>query len=358
MYIMASADDKKLLQEYESVKNSAENFCNALVEQINKLLFKENISLAIPVESRVKSWDSIRKKLQRSGLELKSILQLNDLVGIRLILPFKRDLDKCLQLVDENFTIIYKEDTAERLGESQFGYQFYHYILKLPESWLSTQTLKDFDKFSAEIQIRTLAQHIWAVSSHKLQYKQEENVPPAIRRSINRVSALLETVDLEFERVLSEREQYVEKLEPETADELLNVDLLRQILDDYLPFENLDFHREEYSELLQNLLKCGIKKSSQLISLINEQKENALEEDAKEVIRLLNLAPGEQKDEEDYDISRAERGAFFTHTSLVRIMLTYKFGGRWKVIDVTDSVKVEVVNKKPNKNKKDKSSNQ
>jgi ppGpp synthetase/RelA/SpoT-type nucleotidyltranferase len=66
-----------------------------------------------------------------------------------------------------------------------------------------------------ELQLRTLAQHIWAVASHKLQYKREASVPVPIRRSINRVSALLEMVDLEFDRVLLEREQYV----PATRDQ-------------------------------------------------------------------------------------------------------------------------------------------
>lgn len=55
----------------------------------------------------------------------------------------------------------------------------------------------------AEVQVRTVTQHVWAAASHVLQYKQEASVPLPVRRSIYRVSALLETVDLEFERVLS-----------------------------------------------------------------------------------------------------------------------------------------------------------
>jgi ppGpp synthetase/RelA/SpoT-type nucleotidyltranferase len=332
---MASADDEKLLKEYESVKGPAENFRNALVEQIKTLLLKENISLAVPVESRVKNWDSIRNKLEKSSLELKSILQLRDLVGIRLILPFRRDLEKCIQLVEDNFVITDKEDTATRLGESQFGYQSYHYVLKLPEKWLSTPTLQGFDKYSAEIQIRTLAQHIWAVASHNLQYKQEESVPQTVRRSIYRVSALLETVDLEFERVLSEREQYVEGLEPETDDEVLNVDLLKDIMDKHLPIENLTLD-EPYSEILQNLSKCAIRRPSQLISLIDEQLEKVLQKDREQVEKVLMEVPSVLEGLTDTELDRyqkkAKRGIYFTHAGLIRIMLNNKFGvNSWKL---------------------------
>jgi len=339
---MASADDENLLKEYESVKGSAKDFCDALVEQIKTLLSKENISLAVPVESRVKKWDSIRNKLEKSSLELKSILQLRDLVGIRLILPFRRDLDKCIKLIEDNFVVTEKEDTATRLGESQFGYQSYHYIIKLPEKWLSAPTLEGFGEYSAEIQIRTLAQHIWAVASHNLQYKQEESVPQTLRRSIYRVSALLEVVDLEFERVLNERKQYVEKLKPETQDETLNVDLLRKIMDSHLPIEYKSFN-EPYSELLQNLSNCGINKSSQFISLINEQLENAIREYKRIAKKLFENMNKELKKSTDararlvYD--KLEKGIILSHVGLVRTMLTIKFVDRWKVVNVSGTIK-------------------
>ena len=329
---MASSEGDILRKEYESVKGPAKDFCDALTEQIKTLLSKENISLAVPVESRVKSWDSIRNKLERRSVELESVLQLNDLVGIRLILPFRRDLDKCVKLVEDTFEITEREDTAVRLDESQFGYQSHHFVLKLPEGWLSTPTLQGFDKYSAEIQIRTLAQHIWAVASHKLQYKQEESVPKTVLRSIYRVSALLETVDLEFERVLNEREQYFEGLRPETHDEELNVDLLRKIMDDHLPHENRKSN-EEYSELLQELSRCGINKSSQFISLMNEQLKNTLQEDTELAKTILNSTSTDKLGDDWLD--RLKEGIVHNHTGLIRTMLDSQFGGNvWR----TDAV--------------------
>ncbi len=317
---MTTIKNDKLKKDYEAKQVPAKRFCSALVEQIKELTSQNNISLAVPIESRVKSWSSISGNIEGSNLKLKNILQLNDLVGIRLILLFKRDLDICRKLIEENLKIIKQEDTASRLDESQFGYQSYHYVIKLPKEWLSIPTLKDFAEYQAEIQIRTIAQHIWAAASHNLQYKQEASVPSTLRRSIYRVSALLETVDLEFERVLREREHYIEELEPTIQNETLNVDLLKEILDSHLPIENRAVE-EEYSELIQNLSKCGIEKSSELISLIKEKTKIALEKDA-EVVRKV------ESGDIRYELKkeRIKKGVFYTHAGLVRQMLDDKFG--------------------------------
>jgi hypothetical protein len=243
------------------------------------------------------------------------------------VFDLKRDLDRCRKLIEEKLKTIKQEDTASRLDESQFGYQSYHYVIKLPKGWLSIPTFKDFAEYQAEIQIRTIAQHIWAAASHNLQYKQEDNVPKTIRRSIYRVSALLETVDLEFERVLNQREEYVKELKPDTHDEKLNVDLLKEILDVQLPEANWK-NNDPYSALLQNLSNCEIKKSSELISLIKKQLEAALEKDKEDVKKKLKYFEEEGEMQDERDERAISSGVFYTHVGLVRMMLTKKFSAR------------------------------
>ncbi len=195
-------DVDRLRAEYQVLAPRTERFVNALLVEFAQLLPKQNIALAVPIEHRVKDWGSIADKIERKSLALEELTQLQDLIGLRLILLFRRDLEKTHRLISETFTVLSHEDTAERLDVTQFGYQSFHYVIELPESWLTVPSFADFANLKAEIQTRTLAQHMWAAGSHKLQYKQEQSVPEPVRRSINRVSALLETVDLEFERVL------------------------------------------------------------------------------------------------------------------------------------------------------------
>lgn len=169
--------------------------------------------------------------------------------------------------------------------------------------------------------MRTLAQHMWAAASHMLQYKIESNVPEPIRRTINRVSALLETVDLEFERVLEEREEYIKQLETNDDEQALNVDSIEHILDEELPQYNKD-SREDYSDLIDELNYFGITTADALRALIKKHLTTALEEDVK------NIPKDDFSDFEEKE--RAELGVYFTHAGLTRIAIDEEFGEKRK----------------------------
>jgi putative GTP pyrophosphokinase len=184
--------------EYKSLIPVADRFCKEVKNQLDIILSDLEIKLGFPVHYRIKTWDSLLQKIDRVQLRISSVKNFQDLVGFRIILLFKDDIEKVIKALSEHFYIVKKYNTQERLKEDQFGYSSIHAIIKLPEKWLSVPTFKGMSEIQAEIQIRTLAQHIWAEASHVLQYKQEESVPSTLLRSIYRVSALLETVDLEF----------------------------------------------------------------------------------------------------------------------------------------------------------------
>jgi GTP pyrophosphokinase len=264
-----------LRNQYDAIRETAAKFCEKLREVVQALLSDNGVSLGVPLESRVKSWESIIEKTARLSLKPKDISQLNDLVGLRVILLFRRDVTKVCSLLSDCFSVVSREDASVRLAEAEFGYQSLHYIIKLPEGWLSVPVYREFRDLKAEIQVRTLAQHIWAAGSHILQYKHEAGVPIPVRRSIYRVSALLETVDLEFERVLAERESYISRLRELPATDL-NVDLLARILDQRLPQED-KMESEPYSELLDDLRHFHLNNSRDLSELISKHCDAALD---------------------------------------------------------------------------------
>ncbi len=172
---------KQLKVEYEALLSFAISFREELLKQIHVLVSEKNIKLGFPIESRVKSWESISSKIRRLSLNLRSVKQLQDLVGVRLIVLFRRDLDTLSELISDVFAVVAREDTSSRLGVDQFGYQSSHFLVKLPESWLAVPTLSPLRDMVAEVQVRTVSQHMWAAASHVLQYKNEANVPPPVR---------------------------------------------------------------------------------------------------------------------------------------------------------------------------------
>ncbi len=250
-----------------------------------------------------------------------SVTDLDDFIGIRIIVLFRSDIDNVCDVVKTHFDVLDTEDVSTRLSDDQFGYQSTHYTIKLPTRWLSVPTLADLGSLKAEVQIRTLSQHIWAVASHKLQYKQEQSVPIPLRRSINRVSALLETVDLEFDRVLIERANYKDDTLREVDDKSgFDVMVLEAIGDKLLPEKNKKIGNEDYARLLDQLIKHGVDSASSLESLIKSHLQAVLAKDRSRV--------RDKQDEFDpeADQDRINRGVFFSHVGLIRMCLTEEVG--------------------------------
>ena len=313
----------KLNLEYQELAPILHRFRNELVKQLEALLANEQISLAVPIESRVKTWESISSKLDRLDLNLSSLRQLQDFVGIRLLVLFRRDAETLNSVLSTTFTVMKREDTSVRLREDQFGYLSTHFLVTLPEGWLTVPSMVSLRNVTAEIQVRTVTQHIWAAASHLLQYKKEENVPPPIRRTIHRVSALLETVDLEFERVLKEREDYRKEVVVDSK-ELLNADSLEKLLEALLPAAN-KAGDENYSLMLDELGEIGVATAEQLGGVLKKHLNAVLENDARKVERY-----SKEKEISSHERDRIlNKKVYFTHVGLVRVAMRKEFGKRW-----------------------------
>lgn len=304
---------------YQEFLPKAERLRSSVVIELNELFLKDDVALGFPIESRVKTWDSISEKIDRKDVVLNSVVDLSDFIGVRVVLLFRKDLARVKDIISSNFELISSEDASDRLGDSEFGYQSHHYSIKVPESWLFVPTWAGLGGFTMELQVRTLAQHIWAAASHKLQYKQEKGVPPPIRRSINRVSALLETVDLELQRVLEERESYTDEMLSQSSssadrDDSLNVDSLAVILGEIFPSKN-KADSEDYSDLLLDMNSLGVFGSKQSREIFKRQYKAAM---AKERAYVLSPPKGQEKTHRP--------GVYFRHVGLARHALRSEFG--------------------------------
>lgn len=322
----------KIKEDYDSYSNKADIFRRVLVEQIEKILSLKGLTLGVPVESRVKTLSSILNKDKRKPSNYNTLLELDDFVGVRLVFLFKRDLINAMECLTNSFVILKSEDKSESLDADRFGYQSHHYIVKIPDEWLTVPTFSGFDDFKAEIQVRTLSQHIWATTSHKLQYKKEHDVPLPLRRAINRVSALLEFVDLEFERVLIERESYVDKINESQGirhEALLNVDLLKIIALQELPLECQDEGHEDFDDLMDELIENGVTTVGSLLDSLHKGLPDTLEESKR--LARSSLKSYEEDDfyddEDEREVPRWKKGVYYSHVGLIRISMVKAIEG-------------------------------
>ena len=292
------------------------------------LIGSRNFEFKIPVSSRVKSWSSIVRKIERGVIKIKRISDLQDLIGIRIILLFERDINAIENILESQYSIKRKYSTKERLEENQFDYAAKHIILRLPNDWITTDHENDFKYVLAEVQIRTMAQHLWAEASRVLQYKQEKSVPQQIRRNIFRLSALLEIVDLEFERLLLNKDEYRGSISQGSLEKLtLDSDIIEIFLDKYFPKENKIPGHETYSDLIADLAHFGVTSTDQLKDLIDNHLKEALNKERTTISRRLKSGFFLDELEEERVM---EGGVFFSHTGLLREMLDLEFGKKWK----------------------------
>lgn len=119
--------------------------------------------------SRVKSPQSIYRKLQKNGCEIsaKSIMKnLSDVAGIRVICNFIDDIYDIARMLgrQDDIKVITIKDYIRNPKDN--GYRSYHMIVEVPVYFSRTTRY-----VKAEIQIRTIAMNFWASLEHQIRYK-------------------------------------------------------------------------------------------------------------------------------------------------------------------------------------------
>ncbi|WZL80528.1 GTP pyrophosphokinase family protein [Vallitaleaceae bacterium 9-2] len=157
------------------------------------------------IESRLKSVESIVKKLQKKDLEISidSIVNnLSDVAGVRVICNYKDDVESIAKFLVNQDDITYIEQRDYISNPKENGYRSLHLIIAIPIFlYESTELVR------VEVQIRTIAMDFWASLEHKLKYKKESPVSNNLYHRLQRCAINLAALDEEMQdiyRVINE----------------------------------------------------------------------------------------------------------------------------------------------------------
>lgn len=314
-----------LLKNYNQYLSTAERFCSGMRVELEHLMNANSIPLASPVDGRVKEWSSIVLNADLGRWKWEDVRDSQDLVGLRIVLAFLSEIKSVEKVIEDTFEVVERKNKGDAYGVSEFGYQSLHLIVRLKEQWRSFPTFYGCEKFNAEIQIRTLSQHAWAVASRSLDYKQESAVPQELRRPLFGLAAILESVDKELERVSLNKTEYIKRMS--AADPIsqptieLNVDLLPVVMKRLLPSDH-ELIDDSYGELFDDLKRCGIITVGHVCELVKEFLDFAMRENASAVNAVRS---GDQR----YG-AEIKEGVFYSWAGLMECMLNEKFQNNWR----------------------------
>ncbi len=158
------------------------------------------------IKSRIKTPESIVKKLKRNGYEvtLQNMVEyVNDVAGIRLVCSFTSDIYKLAEMIgrQNDLTVVSIKDYIRNPKPS--GYKSYHMIVSVPI--FMTDRVVDT---KVEIQIRTIAMDFWASLEHKIYYKFEGNAPESISRSLQACAQMVSQLDEKMLQLNEEIQKY------------------------------------------------------------------------------------------------------------------------------------------------------
>ena len=145
------------------------------------------------IKSRIKTPESIVKKLKRHSLDINvdnMINHINDIAGVRIVCSFTSDIYKVAEMIGKqnDLTVISVKDYIRNPKAS--GYKSFHMLVSVPifigEKVVDTKV---------EIQIRTIAMDFWASLEHKIYYKFEGHAPEHISQELRESASIVAMLD-------------------------------------------------------------------------------------------------------------------------------------------------------------------
>jgi ppGpp synthetase/RelA/SpoT-type nucleotidyltranferase len=162
------------------------------------------------VQARAKSPSSFAEKCVRKFARYRDSLEdMTDLCGARVIVQTLEQVTAVSHFVEENFTVLERDEKGVSLGEERFGYRDLHFIVQLhpARAGLIGITAEESEAIGwrrAEIQVRTWLQHAWADTLHDRIYKAPFRLSGETKRTGNLLAALMEEGDRNYSALASD----------------------------------------------------------------------------------------------------------------------------------------------------------
>lgn len=300
--IIDGAIDTQHTEWYEANIDNYKTLAESVVAVLKTALKSKSISY-VDIPFRHKDKKSFLKKLK--GKSYKSYTDMTDLAGIRVITLVERDVEEVGSLINQLFSV-HAEDSVNKsasLGENKVGYRSVHHVCDIGSQRSSLLENFPLEGLSFEIQVRTALEHAWAEIEHDRGYKLDGELPSHLKRRFALLSGLLESADLEFNRLTLEIEDYAKDVAQKLKSDNLDFELTTVGLEEFFnarypefKFKGGDWSSEYLFEKLKEFGIHNIKLLNEIIqseyNFITENKlwiNNTISSFLHDIMRISNL---------------------------------------------------------------------
>lgn len=187
---ISSEEFEKIMFIYKVAIKELQNKLEILKEEF-KIFY--DYDLVDHINTRIKCPESIIKKMSDKKLKYtykEMIKNINDIAGIRVICPIKKDIYSIRNLISNlpGIKILKEKDYISNPKKS--GYSSYHMIVEVPIT-LSQKLIY----VKVEIQIRTLAMDFWASLEHKIKYKAKKEITKSASKELIQCAKMINKLD-------------------------------------------------------------------------------------------------------------------------------------------------------------------
>lgn len=268
-------DDPDLVRKFNEQRADYEQLCAEIVYSIQAMAKASKIRINA-VSSRTKSLESFLEKLERKSYN-DPFAEITDFAGVRVVCFYEDDIVRIEGLIRKQFHVVEADHKGRAIDVDRFGYNATHFLVHLGDS-VSGPRYDSLRELVCEIQVRTVLQDAWAIFTHHLMYKHEDQIPDSIKRELHALAGALETADTAFQAIRDKRDRYIESVNLATERESLigvstNLDSLREYLLREFPGQKLETHYGELSQFLQTLPRQRYPTLKQIDDAIEATKE-------------------------------------------------------------------------------------
>lgn len=195
--------------KYDEIKTDISKISISTIKELENEIkdYLNKCGLFYKVFSRIKTAKSIIEKLDSRKNKGVEDYKLQDLIGVRIVLYFKNDIQLCEKIIQQHFEVLNKSRDLDE--PEKFRAQRINYVCCLPENVKNNFDSKIWEypiDTSFEIQIRTIFSEGWHEIEHDFRYKCVDDWIELddLSRTMNGIFATLENCDWAIASILEQ----------------------------------------------------------------------------------------------------------------------------------------------------------